>query len=239
MSSVLNNIANMFRNTQQVTQAPAAPLTQANPGAAAPVPPSGTDNSPPSNPMDEFATIWQTDPKSQPTIDPLNTPLFNTDPAKINAAAGKIDFINQVPAELLQKAMSGSDPQAFLQVMNTVAQRTLATATQLNAATIEQATTRNNARIHDALPDRLKRIQLETMAPENPVLAHAASQPLLQMVRSQIQMKEPGLSAAEINKRAENYLSGFASQLVAPTSAETELARTKTAGTDWDTWAAT
>ena len=227
--SVMSNIANIFRPTQQVTQLP-----QVNPGAAMVVPPSGTANPTPSNPLDEFTSIWQNDPTSQPTIDPLSTPLFNTDPAKINAAAGKIDFVSQVPQELLAKAMSGNDPQAFMQVMNTIAQRTLATATQLNAATLEQATVRNNERITNALPGRIKNIQLNAMVSENPVLSHPASQPLLQMVRAQIQMKEPGLSAADINKRAEHYLSGFAGQLAAP-AAEAELARTKTAGTDWDT----
>lgn len=240
MAGFLDNVANMFRPTQQVTPMnapPATPMAQVNPGAAAVVPPAGTDNSPPPNPMDELAKIWQTDPTSQQPVDPFAQPLFNTDPAKIAAAASKIDFTAQVNPELMAKAMSGSDPAAFMQVMNAIAQKAVATSTQLNAATIEQATARNNARIEQAMPDRMKRIQLESMQSENPVLQHAASQPLLKMVRSQIQMSQPGLSAVEINKMAENYLSGFASQLSGPTQVEQETARTKTAGTDWDTWA--
>lgn len=236
--SILNSVANIFRNTQQTVAAPAAPLANVNPGAdPAIVPAPGTSKETPPNPLDEMAALWQTDPKSTPAVDPLSTPLFNTDPAKIAAAANKIDFMRNVPQDLMAKALAGNDPQALVQLMNTVAQQTLATATQLNAATIEQATQRNNSRITDALPSRVKQIQLDSMQPEHPVLQHPAAQPFLQLVRSQIQMKEPTLSPAEINRKAEAVLAGFAGQLTAPTAAQQDAGRQKTAGTDWDTWA--
>lgn len=241
--SIFSSVADMFRPTTQVsTQVPTVtPMGQANPGAAGQVPPSGTSlpntEAPPANPLDAFTEMWQHDPKSQPAVDPLSTPLFNTDPAKIAAAAGKIDFLAQVNPELVTKAMAGNDPQAFMQVMNAVAQRTLATATQLNAATIEQATSRNNERFSQALPSKVKQIQLNSLQSENPALQHPASQPLLQMVRAQIQMKEPGLSAADINKRAESYLAGFATQLSTPPVTETQ--RQQASGTDWEAWAST
>lgn len=248
-TSIGTTLANMFRPVQQVALTPqpplgpqvAPPLAQQNPGAGT-VPGAGTSlptiDQTPANPMDDMAKLWQTDPKSVPSVDPMSTPLFNTDPAAIAAAAGKIDFIGQLPPEMVAKAMSGSDPQAFMQVMNAVAQRTLATATQLNAATIEQATTRNNARIQNALPNRVRQIQLDSIQPENPALQHAASQPLLQMVRAQIQMKNPGISAAEVNKQAETYLVNFAGQLHTPAADDTGTGRPSGTGTDWDTWAA-
>lgn len=240
MAGIGTALANMFRPTQQVTVAPAPAMSQQNPGAAANPPASGNSTpitqQPPANPLDEFTPLWQTDPNAQRFVDPLTTPLFNTDPAAIAAASAKLDFVSQVPQELLAKAMSGQDPAAFMQVLNAVAQRTLATSTQLSAATIEQATTRNNARITGALPERMKRIQLDSMQSEHPALQHPASQPFLQLVRSQIQMKQPHLSAADINAQAERALMGFAGQLVAP--AQTESARAAASGgTDWDAWA--
>lgn len=240
-TSLASSIANMFRPTQQVTVAPSSqPMSQVNPGAAAQPPQSGTSQQitpqPPANPLDEFTGLWQNDPNAQRVVDPLSTPLFNTDPAAIAAAASKLDLVGQMPPELMAKAMSGQDPAAFIQVLNAVAQRTLATATQLNAATIEQATTRNNARIQDALPSRMKDIQLQSMQSEHPALQHPASQPFLQLVRSQVKMKNPGMSAADINAQAERALLGFANQLVAP--AQTEATRAAEAGgTDWDAWA--
>lgn len=246
MAGIGTTLANMFRPSQQVTINPASydrgsPMQQANPGAAAVVPPAGTSQNPiqpePVNPLDEISALWQNDPNLKQAVDPMSTPLFNTDSAAISAAAGKIDFLGQIPPEMLAKAMQGGDPQAFLQVMNAVAQRAVATSTQLNAATIEQATTRNNARITQALPDRMKRIQLDSMVSENPVLAHPASQPFLQMTRAQLQMKNPGMSAAEINRRAESALMGFASTLAAPTATEQAASKAATGGTDWDAWA--
>lgn len=234
--ALFNSVANMFRPTTQVT-----PMGQQNPGAAAPPPVSGTSaattEAAPVNPMDEFTPLWQTDPNAKPPVDPLASPLFNTDPAKIAAAAAKLDFTGQLPPELLQKAMSGNDPQAFMQVLNAVAQRTLATSTQLNAATIESATTRNNERIQQTLPTHMKRLQLDSLQSDNPVLQHPASQPFLQLVRSQVQMKNPGMSAQEINAQAERALMGFASQLTAPAQATADKAAT--AGTDWEAWANT
>lgn len=229
---VLDSVANIFRPVQQVT------MQQQNPGAAAPVPAPGTSQpteQQPANPLDNLTALWQNDPNAATNVDPLSTPLFKTDPAAIQAAASKIDFLAHIPQDLMAKAMSGQDPAAFLQVLNGVAQKTLATATQLNAATQEQATTRNNERILNALPAKVKQIQLDAMLPDNPALQHPASQPLLQLVRSQLQMKNPNMSAEQINKRAEETLIGYASQIVAPAPADKQ----KTAGTDWDTWAST
>lgn len=232
---VLDSVANIFRPVQQVS------MGQPNPGAAAQPPAAGTSQptaapAEPANPLDQLTALWQNDPNAAPNVDPLSTPLFKTDPAAIQAAASKIDFLAQIPQDLMAKAMSGQDPAAFLQVLNGVAQRTLATATQLNAATQEQATTRNNERILNALPGKVKQIQLDAMLPDNPALQHPASQPLLQLVRSQLQMKNPNMSAEQINRRAEETLVGYANQIVAPTQAETAA---RSQGTDWDSWAST
>lgn len=236
MADILGSIANIFRPTQQVTVA--APLAQQNPGAAAPVPPAGNSlPTVPSNPLDDLTSLWQNDPNAAPNVDPLSTPLFKTDPAAIQAAASKIDFLAQIPQDLMAKAMSGQDPAAFLQVLNGVAQRTLATATQLSTATQEQATQRNNERILNSLPARMKQHQLDSLIPDNPALQHPASQPLLQLVRSQLQMKNPEMSAQQLNKRAEEVLVGYASQIAGPSP--TETAKSQAGGTDWDTWAAT
>lgn len=239
MSGLFNNIANMFRPVSQVAS---GPMAQVNPGAGAGAPTAGTsqptvENEAP-NHMAVMEALWQNDPKLIPAVDPLTTPLFNTDPAKIAAAAGKMDFVSQVPQDLMAKAMSGTDPAAFMQVINQVAQRTLATATQLNAATVEQATSRNNERITSTLANRVKQIQLDNLSADNPVLQHAGSQPFLKMMRAQIQMKNPGMSPADINKQAEQALVGFASSVVAPAQQAQEFATASANGEtqDWFKW---
>lgn len=230
------SIFDIFRPTQQVS------MTQQNPGAASAEAIAAAQaqlvaaQQPPANPLDALTPLWQTDPKSAPAVDPLSTPLFKTDPAAIAAAASKMDFVSGIPPEVMANAMSGKDPAAFMQVLNIVGQRATATSAQLNAATIEQSHVRNNQRIEQVLPARIKQAQLDQIQPENPALQHAASQPLLQLVRAQVQMKNPGMSAVEINNRAEQVLVEYASQLVAPQQA----AATQAAGggeTNWETWA--
>lgn len=235
--SLFTNISAMFRPTQQVTVAPASPMAQQNPAAGAGAPQAGTSHptvtepAAPSNPLDNFTPLWQTDPKSAPPADPLATPIFNTDPAKIAEAAGKIDFVSQIPPDMLQKAMAGNDPQAFMAVMNAVAQKTLATAAQLSTATTEQGATRLQQRLLTALPDRVKQIQLDQMQPENANLQHPAAQPILQMMRQRVKASNPNLTPAEIQKQAENYVSAFVSAM-APQATQAEVAAAN--GEDWD-----
>lgn len=233
------NLGNLFRPVTAVQQV-APPMSQQNPGAAAPVPPAGTSQptagEPAPNPLDEMAALWQTDPKVQQPADPFSTPLMNTDPAKIAAAAAKMDFVGQVPQDVMQKAMSGTDPAAFMQVMNFVAQKAVATSAQLSAATIEQATARNNERHAQALPGRVKQLQLDSIQSDNPALNHPASQPMLKLVRNQIQMNNPNMSAVEINKRAEQALLGYAQQLVPAPKQDDASGNTPAGSTDWETW---
>jgi hypothetical protein len=245
-TSILGNIANMFRPVQQVAMTPqpntpnAPALAQNNPGAGAPPPPAGTSqptiDQTPADPLAELQALWQTDPKLTPEVDPLSTPLFKTDPAAIATAAGKIDFVGQLPPELLQKVMAGNDPQALVTLINAVAQRTLATSTQLTGQTIEQAAVRNNARIQQTLPNRVKQIQLDSLVPDNSALQHPASQPFLKMMRSQIAMNNPGMSAVDINSKAEAALSMFANAVTQPPE-EVSRQREAAAGTDWEGWA--
>lgn len=240
MATSQNASKGFFTSVARMFQpAPATPMSQNNPGADPSLVPeagkSKTVSDTPANPLDAFNTLWQTDPKAKPAVDPLAQPLLNTDQKAIQDAAAKMDFVSQLDPALVQKAMSGQDPAAFIQVMNSVAQRTMASAAQLTTATVEQATSKNNQRIQQVLPGKIKEANIAATVPENPALAHPATQPLLQLVRSQLQMKHPEMSAQQITAEAERTLSTFASQIVVPPAAEVKATQ-QTAGTDWDTW---
>lgn len=221
----LSNVGNIFRT------APAPQMAQPNPAV---IPATGTSApiADPVNPMDAHAALWQTG--ANPPSDPFAAPLFNTDAAKIAESASKMNIAGSIPPDLLTKAMSGSDPQAFMQVLNTVAQRAVTTSAQVSAATIEQATVRNNERIQTSLPGRIKQLQLDSLAADNPALNHPASQPLLHLVRTQIQAKHPELSAQAINSQAERYLTEHAAAIQLP--AEQKAQAGTTGDTNWESW---
>lgn len=84
-----------------------------------------------------------------------------------------------------------------------------------------------------ALPGQIKSAQLAGMQSENPVLQHEASQPLLRMVRAQIQQSDPNLTPQQIHQRAEQYLTTFATQLSPAAAAPAPQPGTDGAQ-DWD-----
>jgi hypothetical protein len=228
---MFNNIANMFRNTQQVTTpggTPPQPGGGNNPAASGGRPaPTGKPgstldpnaaqnqadpNNPNPNPqaqnspLDTFKGLWDTDPtKPDPNADPFSQPLFQTDPTKIREAASQIDFLAQVPQDLMAKAMSGSDPQAFMQVINSVAQTALATSLQIGTASQEQAGQRIGQRFNAALPGKMKSYQVQSAPATNPALNHPAVQPVLRSVREAIQRQNPDLHPDQIREMSEKY----------------------------------
>jgi hypothetical protein len=220
MAGIFQSVADIFRPTTQVTMAPPPhqPMSQPNPGAnpdAVP-PPGSAQNQPgePANPLDNFSKIWET-PTPEANTDPFATPLLNSDPAQIREAAGKMNFTQGISQEQVSKALGG-DVGAFMQVLNKVVQNSTAVQAQLSTATVERAIGANNGRVFQALPSKVRDVQLAGLTPENPVLQHPAAQPMLHMMRGQIAANNPGMSAADVNKQAEQFLGAFATQFQAP-----------------------
>lgn len=190
---------------------------------------------PQGSPLDNFSELLKNDDTGDGTSpDPFSQPLFGADPSKITEAASKADFLSSLPRDLVEKAMSGQDPQAFMEVINKTNQQSLALALQLTTALMEQAGGKMGARFKEALPTALKDTQVRSMKSENPILQHPTSEPMLMMLRERIQRNEPNLSPQEINAKAEEYLTTWAKELTGSTAAP----EPKKPGqdTDWEEW---
>lgn len=216
--------------------APGSSMQLQNPGAD-PNAQGGNNSGQPSSPLDPFKDLWKDAGTNGGTpADPFSTPLFNTDPAKITEAASKADFLQNIPQELMQKAMSGNDPQAFMQVINAVGQQSLALALQLSTATTEQAGQRIGERFSKVLPERFKDMQLQQLPATNPALQHPAAEPMLRTLRDQVRRQEPNLRPDEVNAKAEQYLMAFASQL-SGNSGGGSGSQGGSQDMDWEAWA--
>lgn len=193
------------------------------------------------SPLDAFKTMWQDDPTKQTqNADPFASPLFNMDPGKVNEAIGQIDFLQQLNPELMQKAMSGQDPEAFMQVINEVARKALATSVQLSTATAEQAGQKIGQRFNTALPSRFKDLQLQSQTPTNPLLSNPSVAPMLDAVRQRLKVQNPDWTPAQIQQQAEKYFSDFAAALQESDPAKAnERKAQQAAGQEfnWDEWA--
>lgn len=243
------NFGQLFRPTQQVTvtnpQQPQQPLGQPTPGSSMqqraptmqPGQPQQTNEPEQTNsPLDPFKDLWNT-PDSAVTAasaDPFSSPLFQADPAKIREAAKQMDFISQISPELMQKAMSGQDPQAFLEVINQVAQTSLATSLQLSTATMEQAGSKIGERFNKALPSRFRDLQINEQQPSNPVLQHPAAQGMLKVAKQQVKMMNPDATPQQVQQMAEQFLSSFASTLTTDPNA---AAKAEAEEFNWMNWA--
>jgi len=195
--------------TPQGTTAPGTlPNGETSALAAKPIdpsapPPAGipaTDNSP----LADFSTLWDTGASSGAN----QMPSLNADPAKISEAARKIDFSKAVNPQLAQKAMSG-DIDAFMQVMNQVAQQTFAVATQASTHLVDRHTAAVREHMQGELPNQLRRFQAtDGLLSENPKLSHPAIQPLISVIQQQFANQFPQATTAELKAHALKYLSG-------------------------------
>jgi hypothetical protein len=251
------NLGSLFTNTPrvQVANQPAPQGPQqptGKPGSSLEAPGTGqqqpgqTGQQTPQNqeansPLDAFKTMWQDDPTKQASnADPFASPLFNMDQGKVNEAIGQIDFVQQLNPELVQKAMSGQDPQAFMQVINEVGRKALLTSVQLSTATAEQAGQKIGQRFNTALPGRFKDLQIQSQAPSNPLLSNPSVAPMLDAVRQRLKMQNPDWTPAQIQQQAEKYFSDFAAELQNSDPKMADQRKAQQASSqefNWDEWA--
>ena len=219
------------------------PANTANANAGQNEPPNNSENNADPNKgvqgsqLDNFKDIFKipTDDKGQPTVpntNPLADPIMSVDPQKLREAAGKMDFTRGLEPELLQKAMSGQDPQAFMQVLNSVAQNGFSTALAATATMQNQALSTYHTRLDGTLASRVRDVQISQAAPKNPALAHPSAQPVLSAIRQSVAQANPHLSPEKVAETAENYFVAMAADMQAAN--EKSQPQTKSAGeTDW------
>lgn len=193
---------------------PAAPNPAAGEGAAPAGPGGGAagTGTGTGSPLDSFSDIFKMEDNEQPAPDPMKEKLLNLDPAKLNEAVGKMNFAQNVPAELVQKALQG-DVQSFMTALNMVSQNAFAMSANMVTGMMENAISKNNDRINQVLPERFRSFSLASEGPKNPALNHPAAKPMLDAMKAMIAAKNPGMAAGEIASKAEEYFTAFGSMM--------------------------
>lgn len=200
------------------------------------------------SPLDDFKDLW-----SNPPVDPANPkkgpPTLNTDPQKIAEAAKKLNFSRSVDPALVQKALAG-DQQAFMNVLNNVAQQTFALAAQAATQVVGRHTDNVREHIMSELPSHLKSFAAQdNLLSENPAFSNPAVQPLVLAVQEQLARKFPEATSDQLRKHAIKYLQQVGAIISAPSSAEGEQTPGEPLGgsrigqkkqdIDWLNWATT
>lgn len=231
----------------QTGQSPAPPPPSAGAPAVAnsPVAAPAVAAPPANSLLDPFKDFWNTpvDADGKPvaqTPDPLAAPIFNFDPTKISAQVKTLDFVKDIKPELISGLVENGQLNTanLLELINTVAQNSMAAATLSTGNMVNQATTANNARMKTALPGVINGVSLAGMPiGDNPVLNHPAVQPLVKALRTAAFAKDANANPAEVSANVERYIAGLAEAMQATTPAATAATAAEAAKKqDWSNY---
>jgi len=246
---MMNPITALFggmKNTAP-TSAPAAPaptptsqLSQ-NPGTVAPqngsVPATPPNEGSSGTPNVDFSKLWDTPANAGDA----NKPLFaNIDPAKIQEAAGKIDFAKVVSAETLAKIQAGGPEAsaAFIDALNRTAQTVYGQSAVATTQIVDRAVQEAVARMEQNLPNHIKKqTASDALKSQNKLLANPAIAPIIGAVQGQLMGQFPNASPEEINQMTMQYVQQFADTMAPKKAASSGNKNPKDDAFDWDAFA--
>lgn len=166
----------------------------------------------PESPLDQFAGLWEPT-KTEGVDGTLPANIFaGVDPKQMLAAARKVDFAKSIPPEVLAKVTAGGPEAqaAFVQMLNDVSQRAYAQSSLASTQIVQQALAKFQEGLDARLPSQIKRHAVsDTLREANPALSHPAAAPIMEAMQSQLAVKYPNATVAEIRDLATQYLSAF------------------------------
>lgn len=231
--------------TQQLAQ-PANANHQPAPAANSGAPGEGNSGAPidpakgaqPGSSMDQFTGIFKLPESTPANADPMGQPLLQMDPAKLQEAVKKMDFSRAIDPEQAQKAMQG-DMQAFMSVLNGVAQNAVLAGMASNAQVVETAVRKNNERYDSVLPDRVRNLQVSQAQLKNPAFSHPAAAPMVSAMKMQIAAANPQMTPDQVATQAERYFETFATDLQSQNPANVQQQKQQqNSGPDWSSFIA-
>lgn len=184
------------------------------PGTTGPVTAAVTTDTDKS-PLDGFKDLWQTDPKAKPATK-LN-PKFEIDPVKIMEAVKGQNFAAAINKEDLAKAAAGGDPEALAQVINQAVQAGVGIATTASMKNLETAlTAQSDQFFQEVLPEQLRKHSISTtVRADNAAYSDPALQPMIRALESQLAIKHPTATPAEITQYTKDYMLGASKAILA------------------------
>lgn len=231
-------------NNPVATPAPATPATpgnipaqQNNPAAANnPTVPAASVAATAEQPqgLDKYKDLFTPDPNAK-SNEPTS-PFAGVTPEAIQQIAGKTDFSKVVTPDMMAKISAGGQEaaQAMIEAMNAVAQMTYAQSAQASIKLAETAVSSQREELLAQLPTLIKQQTVtETLRTSNPIFNNPAAAPMLNMLKDNLQAKNPTASAAEIQQMAQEYLGTFA-EAIKPAQPQQQSQANK--GTDFSDW---
>lgn len=206
--------------------------------AAAPAPaPAPVD--PIHSQLDKLAPVWQNPTTADgkpvaPQVDPLKQQMFQFDPAKVAEGAAGLDFTSGIAPELLTKVVGDNgDPEALKQLLNAVV-RTAFTANTVNTGNLlNDGFARHGQNIDQALPQRLRNMQVASARTQDPILSHPAVAPLFGAMKGVLAGKMQGATAEDVQQATEQYFAQIGQAYLAQHNKQEAVRTGEADTTDW------
>ena len=171
----------------------------------------------PSNPLDQYKDLWENVPNKEG--EEQTSGFVPLDPTKLKEIIAKASFTDTVTPESMQAITQGGDGavEAFQSSMNAVAQQVMMQATLASNKMTEQAVTKALEQQAAKFPQMLKQ---QTTLDSNPLFSNPAIKPVMEAVQSQLAVKNPNATAAELATMTKEFVTVMGEQF-APKPANT------------------
>lgn len=236
---MLEGFRNIFTQQAPAAQTPAAqPATPAPSGEAAiatatpapehiPVATPGTDKNgavPPTpetleSPLDQFKELWQTNPDDTTNQEFAPEALDST---KLQEIISKTNMTSVITPEIQARINAGGEDAqaATMEAMNLVAQQTLMQSTTVANKMVESQVSKAMEHALSKIPGLVKEQGVNNaMHESNTVYSNPAVAPVIDAVKSQLQLKNPNATATELTEMSQNFVKAMSEALnPAPTT---------------------
>jgi hypothetical protein len=182
--------------------------------------------------LDAFADMWNIKPEDAPK--PPESAFSGITPEAIRKVTGNTDFSKVITPDLLAAISKGGDEgvAATLQAINLAAQESTATSAENTMKLVDAALSKQREQFQTMLPGLIKNQNVsDNLRSKNPIFNHPAAKPMLEIFQTQLALKNPTASAAELQQKAEEFLVSFAQTANPAKPSKAEVAKSNE--TDW------
>lgn len=148
------------------------------------------------------------DPKLSQNQEP-----FTFDEVAFDKNIKNLNISKTINPELIQKALGG-DQEAFSQIINSQTQTTVSMLTKLFAKQTKAALAKQRESILKEVPDTVRSTSnRNSLQSDNPGLNNPLVRPILDTIESQLRVKFPEASDADIQNHAKKVMTGLATSI--------------------------
>lgn len=238
LAAKLKSILNPQKPGEQNQQQQQAPQSKPNTSQIDVIKQNADGNKASKSPDEIYAEIWNQEPQAAPG----SKNLFNTDPEKFGQAVSNMDFMKNVPKDVVEKVLAG-DASALMALINRVGQSAFSTATISSREMIEHANRQQGGSLQNQINEAVRAaLASQNLRKRNENFTDPTVAPLLQELSGRLRAKYPEATADELSEHAEKMLMSIAQKIVSGSPEEKarqkqqqEVKKSETF--DWDQWA--